>query len=105
MNYMKTITAAVILSASVAAPAFAQDVSNATNVGVAGSYVGPASHARYGREARLRRFYRSYNQVGPGVIAAPPAAQAYPGPEGFGLSGRDPSRVGGVNPNLNPSGS
>ncbi|MDE2061979.1 MAG: hypothetical protein KGJ00_06180 [Bradyrhizobium sp.] len=106
MNLTKTITAAAILSASIAGPAFAQDAGNVDNVGAArGSYVGPVPHGRYGREARLQRFYHSYNQVGPAVVVPPPTSQAYQNLEGFGFTGRDPSRVGGYNPNLNPSGS
>ncbi len=104
MNCMKTILAAAILSTSVAVPAFAQDAGEVNNVGAAGSYAGPAPYAGYGREGRLQRFYRSYNQVGPGVVA-PPASEAYRNLENFGFSGRDPSRVGGYNPSLNPPGS
>lgn len=102
MNCMKTIIAAAILSTSVAVPAFAQDVGNVNNVGAAGSYAGPARY--YGREGRMQRFYQSYNQVGP-IAAPPPASQSYRNLENFGFSGRDPSRVGGFNPNLNPPGS
>ena len=104
MNCMKTIIAAAILSTSVAIPAFAQDVGNVDNVGAAGSYAGPARYS-HGREGRMQRFYQSYNQVGPDVVAPPPAGQAYRNLENFGLSGRDPSRVGGYSPNLNPPGS
>ncbi len=99
---MKTILAAAILSTSVAIPAFAQDAGEATNVGAAGSYAGPARY--HGGQGRLQRFYRSYNQVGPGVVA-PPASEAYRNLENFGFSGRDPSRVGGYSPSLNPPGS
>ena len=99
MNYMRTIAAAAILSASIASPVFAQEVGNVNYVGAAyGSHV-------HGREARLQRFYRSYNQVGPSVVAPPVAGEAFHNLQGFGLAGRDPSRVGGYNPNLNPSGS
>ena len=105
MNCTKTIAAAAIFSASLAAPVFAQNVGNMNNVGASGSYAGPASYARYGREGRLQRFYRSYNQMVPGVVAPPSTSQAYRNMENFGFSGRDPSRVGGYNPNLNPPGS
>lgn len=106
MNYMRTIIAAAILSASIASPVFAQDVGNVSNVGAAyGSYVRSAPRGGYGREARLQRFYRSYNQVGPAVVAPPAASEADHNLQGFGFTGRDPSRVGGYNPNLNPSGS
>ena len=105
MNYMRTITAAAILSASIAGPVFAQDIGNVNNVGAAyGPYLRPAPHGGHGREARLQRFYRSYNQVGPTVVAPPPTSEAYRNLEGFGFTGRDPSRVGGYNPDLNPPG-
>jgi hypothetical protein len=109
MNLTKTMIAAALVSTSVAVPAFAQDVGDADNVGVAASYVAPTASAPYGRqgygrEARLQRFYRSYNQVGP-IVAPPATSQAYRNLDGFGFTGRDPSRVGGYSPNLNPSGS
>ena len=106
MNYMRTIAAAAILSASIASPVFAQEVGNVNYVGAAyGSHVRPAPYGGHSREARLQRFYRSYNQVGPSVVAPPVAGEAFHNLQGFGLAGRDPSRVGGYNPNLNPSGS
>jgi hypothetical protein len=103
MNCMKTIIAAAILSTSVAIPAFAQDVGDVNNVGAGGPHAGPAR--TYGREGRLQRFYRSYNQVGPILVAPPSTSEAYRNLENFGFSGRDPSRVGGYSPNLNPPGS
>ena len=84
MNVIKTITAAVVLSASIAAPAFAQD---------AYQYGGaPYRHAP--------QYYRSYS-VPPGSYA-PRNNQEFWNQENFGFSGRDPSRVGGDSPNLNP---
>jgi hypothetical protein len=106
MHYMRTITAAAILSALIASPVFAEEIRNVNNAGAAyGPYAHPVPHRSYGREARLQRFYRSYNQVGPTVVAPPPTSEAYRNLEGFGFTGRDPSRVGGYNPNLNPPGS
>ena len=85
MNVMKTITAAVVLSASIAAPAFALDAYQ--------SYGG----APY-RQAP--QYYRSYD-VPPGSYA-PRNNQEWWNQENFGFSGRDTSRVGGESPNLNP---
>lgn len=103
MNCMRTMIAAAILSASIASPVFGQDVGNLNNVGAAsGSYVGRPPG---GREARLQRFYRSYNQMGPAVVAPPMTSEANHNLQGFGFTGRDRSRVGGYDPNLNPSGS
>jgi hypothetical protein len=83
MNAMKTITAVVVLSASIAGPAFAQDAYQ--------SYAGaPYRHAPY---------YRSYD-VPPGSYA-PRNNQEFWNQENFGFSGRDPSRVGGESPDLN----
>jgi hypothetical protein len=104
MNDTKTIIAAAVLSASVAVPAIARDAGTVNNVGAAGSYVAPAPYAPHGREGRLQRFYRSYNQVGP-IVAPPMSSEAYRNLDGFGFTGRDPSRVGGYSPNLNPPGS
>ena len=85
MNAMKTITAAVVLSASIAAPAFAQDAYQ--------SY-GGAPH-RYAPQ-----YYRSYS-VPPGSYA-PRDNDQFWNQANFGFSGRDSSRVGGVSPNLRP---
>jgi hypothetical protein len=83
MDLTKTITAAVVLSASIAAPALAQDA----------FYGGaPYRHAP--------QYYRSYD-VPPGSYA-PRNKQEYWNQQNFGFSGRDPSRVGGESPNLNP---
>lgn len=91
MNWMKTIAAVTLVSASIATPAFAQDVGNAGNVG-------------YGSDGRMQRFYGSYNQMGPS-LAPSRYSQEYRNFENFGFTGRDRSRVGGYSPNLNPSGS
>lgn len=108
MNCKRTIVAAAILSASMASPVLAQEVDNVNNAGAA--YRSRVAPAPGGRAARLQRFYRSYNQVGPDLVAPPVTVEDYHnlqsfGPQGFGLAGRDPSRVGGYNPNLKPSGS
>jgi hypothetical protein len=79
MTRTKLLSAALLLSAAVATPAFAQD------------------HGR----AHVRHFRGAYNQmIGPSYYAAPSRAER--NLENFGFSGRDPSRVGGMDPNLNP---
>jgi hypothetical protein len=80
MNLMKTITAAVVLSASIVAPAFAQEAYR--------SY-GSAPY-----QPAPQTYYRSYD--------APRNNDQYWHQQNFGFSGRNPSRVGGVSPNLNP---
>jgi hypothetical protein len=50
------------------------------------------------------RFRRAYNQYNGPVNVAPPR-RFYWDTDELGFSGRDPSRVGGVDPTLRPSGS
>lgn len=83
---MKLIGAAVILSASIAAPAFAQDV----------YYDAPLY--RYGPT-----YYYAPYDVPPGSYA-PTNTDEYWNEVNHGFSGRDPSRVGGDSPSLNPPG-
>lgn len=80
MTKMKTLTALMILSAAIATPAFAKG----------GTY-------------RNESFRGAYNQVTEPF--AVPQSRAERNIQNFGFSGRDPSRVGGFNPNLNPPGS
>jgi hypothetical protein len=80
MTRTKLLSAVLLLSAAVATPAFAQD------------------HGR----AHVRHFRGAYNQmIGPSYYAGP-SSRAERNLENFGFSGRDPSRVGGMDPNLNP---
>jgi hypothetical protein len=80
MTKLKTISAVVILSAAVATPVFAQ----------------PTHHAH------VRHFRGAYNQmIGPSYYAVP-SSQSERNIENFGFSGRDRSRPGGWDPNLNP---
>ncbi len=80
MTRTTILSAALILSAAVATPAFAKD------------------HGR----AHVRHFRGAYNQmIGPSYYAVP-SSQAGRNFEDFGFSGRDPSRPGGMDPNLNP---
>jgi hypothetical protein len=84
MTNLKTLSAAIILSAAIATPAFAQ---------------GSTHHNR-----AYDQFRGSYNQLN-GPAYAVPQTQDGRDIENFGFSGRDPSRVGGEDPSLNPSGS
>jgi hypothetical protein len=77
MTNVKTLTAAFILSAAIATPAFA--------------------HTKH--HSQLNDFRGAYNQLDPYSI------QAQRNLENFGFSGRDSSRVGGWDPSLRPSGS
>jgi hypothetical protein len=69
-----------------------------------------AVHLAAASEHHARRAYdrwdfrRSYNQLDEPFYAVP-QTRAQRNIENFGFSGRDPSRVGGWDPNLNPSGS
>ena len=93
MTNMKTLSAVIILSAAVATPVFAQDA----------GLLGPGS--RHHSRAHDRSNYRgAYNQLnGPFYVA--PRTQDGWNIENFGYSGRDPSRPGGEDPSLRPSGS
>ena len=81
MTKLKTLSAAIILSAAVATPVLAQ----------------PAHHGR-------ANYRGAYNQLIEPSYAVP-STQAERNIENFGFSGRDPSRVGGEDPSLRPSGS
>jgi hypothetical protein len=60
-----------------------------------------ASERHASRSYDLWNFRGSYNQLNEPSYEARENRNI----ENFGFSGRDPSRVGGWNPNLNPSGS
>jgi hypothetical protein len=80
-DHMKTLAAVMILSAAVATPVFAKEHSRAYD-----------------------RYRGAYNQLTEPSYALP-ETQAGRNIENFGFSGRDPSRVGGWDPSLHPSGS
>ena len=82
---MKLFSAMVILSASIATPALAQ-----------GYYRG--APYPYGPPI----YYRSYSL--PPESYPPQDVEQFWNQANYGFSGRDPSRVGGVSPNLKPSG-
>jgi hypothetical protein len=80
MTRIQALTVAMLLSTAVATPAFAK-----SNV-------------------HHESFRGAYNQViEPSYVA--PGSLSERNIENFGLSGRDPSRVGGFDPSLRPSGS
>jgi hypothetical protein len=81
MTNMKTLSAVIILATAIATPAFAKE------------------HGR-----AYDRYRGAYNQMSQPSFAVP-TTQAGRNIENFGFSGRDPSRVGGWDPSLNPSGS
>jgi hypothetical protein len=81
MTKMKTLSAVILLSTAVATPVFAKDHGHAND-----------------------RFRGAYNQLN-GPSYAIPQTQEGRNIQNFGFSGRDPSRVGGEDPSLNPSGS
>jgi len=84
MISIKALSAAIVLSAAIATPTFAQ-----------------ATH--HGRVHDLRSFHRMYNQLGtPHSISQ---TQEEFNMQNSGFRGKDPSRVGGWDPSLNPSGS
>ena len=91
MSMMKAISAVAILAAAVAAPAFAQEV------------YGPAD-GPYGPGTAPETYYQSYGEV-PGNYLPPRNSDEYWNLRNHGFTGRDPSRVGGDSPSVNPSGS
>jgi hypothetical protein len=82
MIKIKTLSAVIILSAAIATPVFAQE----TNV------VAP-HHTRI----HERNYRGAYNSVNGSSYEAPRTNI-----ENYGFSGRDPSRIGGMDPDLNP---
>jgi hypothetical protein len=78
MKKIKTLTALIILSTAVATPVFAK-----------------------GMNYHSQSFRKAYNQVTVPSLST----QEERNIENFGFSGKDPSRVGGEDPSLRPSGS
>jgi hypothetical protein len=81
MTNVKALSAVIILSAAVATPVFAKE------------------HGR-----AYDRYRGAHNQLSRPSYAIP-ETQEERNIQNFGFSGRDPSRVGGWDPSLNPSGS
>ena len=89
MTKLKTLSAVAILSAAIASPVLAQDA----------GMLGPTYH---GRAYDQRNFRGAYNQLNAPFYVVPRMEEGWY-IEGFGR--RDPSRVGGKSPSLNPPGS
>jgi hypothetical protein len=91
MDTLKASSAAAFVFAAIATPAFAQE------------FYGPYVAAPYGAVGPAPTYYRSYGQV-PGDYLPPRNTEEYWNLVNHGFTGRDPSRVGGESPNLNPPG-
>jgi hypothetical protein len=89
MTKIKTLSAIAIFSAALATPVFAQDAS-----------VAAPRHVRVHDQSNYRGAYDRVN--GAPFDAAPQTPEQVRNQENFGFSGRDPSRIGGESPNLNP---
>lgn len=90
MTKLKTLSAIAILATAIASPVFAQDA-------------GVFQPTHHGRAYDQRDFRGAYNQLnGPSYVAPTESGRNI---ENFGFSGRDPSRPGGEDPSLKPSGS
>jgi hypothetical protein len=97
MTNVKTLGAVLVLAAIIAAPGLAKDT---------GSRYGMRS--KHGSVFRhVHTHHRSY--VRGAFIQRRPSDRYDPDPEfqrnidNFGFSGRDPSRIGGMDPSLHPS--
>ena len=91
-NRIKLLSAIVVLSAAVATPVFAQDAN-----------VSRPHHARVHHQENFRGSYnQSSAQSNAAFYAQPLTNDERRNVEDFGFSGRDPSRVGGEDPSLNP---
>jgi len=94
MTFMKTLSAIAILSTVIAAPVFAREA-------------GPERHhhlrTHHGlthHHARDQHFRGAYNRHNERFYSYP---QFQLHTANFGSRGRDPSRIGGEDPNLHPS--
>jgi hypothetical protein len=91
MTRLRTLSAFIFLSTAVATPAFAQDTG------------AQAARTQHGRDHALQKYRGVYNQLN-GPLYAIPSTPDRRNIGSFGFSGRDPSRVGGEDADLNPSG-
>ena len=90
---LKLLGAIAILAAAVASPVFAQDAGP----------LRPTHHGRAHDQRNFRGAYNAYGQSNDRFSTAPLTNEESRNLENFGMSGRDPSRVGGESPWLNPS--
>jgi len=91
MTKMKTPSVALILSVAVVTPVFAQDA------GVRGPGSRSGLESKHGPRG-------AYNQLNGRSHASPKTRDGWK-MENFGSGERDPSRVGGTDPDLNPASS
>jgi hypothetical protein len=91
MSKFKTLAATAIFSAAIATPVFAQDA----------NVTAPTHHGRAVDHQNLRGAYNQVNSAAP-YDNAPQTREELINQENFGFSGRNPARVGGENPDLNP---
>ena len=92
MTKIRLVSAVLILTAITAAPVLAED---ARVLRPAHSGMKHHHHAR----AHNQHYRGAYNQSN---WRADPDPELQRNKENFGFSGRDPSRIGGVDPSLNP---
>ena len=101
MNKMKALSAGIILSAAIAAPAFAQDA-------IAPGYgleLQPVTNYRSNYRAPSEQNFRgAYNRSNETFYVQPLTNKERRNVEDFGFSGRDASRIGGEDPYLHPAG-
>ena len=90
MTKFKTLSAIVVLSAAIASPVFAQDA----------DVTAPARHVRAATHENLRGAYNAVS--GAPYDNATQTHEEFIRQQNFGFSGRDPQRVGGEDPDLNP---
>jgi hypothetical protein len=94
MTRLKTLSALIFLSTAVATPVLAQEVGAQPQ----------AVRSHHGRAHALQKYRGVYNQLN-GPFYATPRTPDDRDIGNFGFSGRERSRVGGEDPDLNPSGS
>jgi hypothetical protein len=93
MTKFKTLSAIVILSAAIGTPVFAQDATERQ----------PVTHHRSNYRVRSQALRGAYDQSNTTFHAQPLTNEERRNLENFGFSGRDPSRVGGEDPDLRSS--
>jgi hypothetical protein len=95
MTNLKTLGLALVLSTAIASPVFA-----AGNEGPIGSHYRLTPHPGHHHVRHSQHFRGAYNQS---YRQTDPDPEFQRNIENFGFSGRDPSRIGGEDPNLHPS--
>jgi hypothetical protein len=99
MTKMNTLSAVIILFAAVAAPVFAQEMGGAMGPGSSNGLEPEPVPTYHGRADQ--NFRGAKNQLN-GPSNSIQREEDERNIEDFGFSGRDPSRVGGEDPSLNP---